>query len=512
MTTWEDLAENKRHERDSLIQAYKKSRQRYTDLPPINISDTASLLKDLASGRYSCVRILLHFIDAAIASHELINCITEPVFEQAIIQAESLDSQYAATGKPVGPLHGLPFSVKDQFDVKGIDSTLGYSSRIGRPARRDCTLVKILKNAGAIVFVKTNLPQTIMIAETENPVFGITVHPLNTVYSPGGSSGGEAGLIAMSGSLLGWGTDLGGSIRMPAHLTGIFGLRPTHGRLPYQDVSVTQYGQETVPSVVGPMTRDLGTLALAMKTVIDGEPWKYDPKCVPISWQKLEQIQKMKFGVLYDDGFVAPVPPVSRALQETVDKIEGAGHEIIEWKADHTEIMKVMDELFAIDKGQDILGALSPDEPIVPAVQRILDNGAAPSIKGSVSSLWHLTQRRSQLQKQYLDKMQAAGIDFILAPTKAECATRHGKSSWYVGYTKFVNLLDLPALAFPVTTVQASDTYTQREYRTDKERIAWEEYKSHHETMIGMPIGLQLIGPRFSEERIVQAVSQILDY
>lgn len=179
----------------------------------------------------------LYFIDAAIKAHETTNCITEPLFEQAIEQAEYLDSYYASHGHTLGPLHGLPISLKDQFDVKSVDSTLGWSSLINKPAARDCLPVEILKQAGALPFVKTSLPQTIMFGETDNPVFGPTHHPHKKGFSPGGSSGGEAALIASHASLLGWGTDLGGSIRMPCHLTGLYGLKPSHGRLPYLDVS-----------------------------------------------------------------------------------------------------------------------------------------------------------------------------------------------------------------------------------------------------------------------------------
>lgn len=128
--------------------------------------------------------------------------------------------------------------------MKGLDSTLGYVGRAGKLAGSNALLVDVLQGLGAIVLAKTNLPQSIMVSkslmlyssqvlipfqwcETENPLWGLTTHPMNFDYTPGGSSGGEAALLASHGSLLGWGTDIGGSIRIPSHMNGLWGLKPS---------------------------------------------------------------------------------------------------------------------------------------------------------------------------------------------------------------------------------------------------------------------------------------------
>ena len=127
----------------------------------------------------------------------------------------------------MGPLHGIPTTLKDQFDVKGYDSTLGYLSRALSPAKDDAVLVKMLRSLGAVIVAKSNLPQSIMWCETENPLFGLTTNPYSRDYTPGGSTGGEAALIACGASALGFGTDIGGSIRIPSHMMGIYGLKPS---------------------------------------------------------------------------------------------------------------------------------------------------------------------------------------------------------------------------------------------------------------------------------------------
>lgn len=118
-------------------------------------------------------------------------------------------------------------TVKDQFNVQGYDSSLGYVGRAFKPVTSDADVVSILKGMGVVFIAKTNLPQSIMWCETENNLFGLTTHPMDDDCTPGGSTGGEGALISSKGSLFGWGTDLGGSVRIPAHLCGLYGLRPS---------------------------------------------------------------------------------------------------------------------------------------------------------------------------------------------------------------------------------------------------------------------------------------------
>ena len=143
------------------------------------------------------------------------NCLSEVCFERGLQMARKLDEHMARTGTPVGPLHGLPISLKDNFNLAGLDSTVGFVSHIGDAAEHDSTLAQLLADAGAVFYVKTNVPTAMMIAESVNNVFGRTVNPLNRRLTSGGSSGGESALIAFKGSPWGVGTDIGGSVSKP---------------------------------------------------------------------------------------------------------------------------------------------------------------------------------------------------------------------------------------------------------------------------------------------------------
>lgn len=137
------------------------------------------------------------------------NCLSETCFDRALEAAQARDEHLATTGKPLGLFHGLPISIKDNFNLKGLDTTLGFISNVGDPAETDSTIVELLESLGAVIYVKTNVPPAMMITETVNNVTGKTLNPRNRLLTPGGSSGGESSLVLFKGSPLGVGSDLG---------------------------------------------------------------------------------------------------------------------------------------------------------------------------------------------------------------------------------------------------------------------------------------------------------------
>lgn len=182
-----------------------------------------------------------------------------------------------------------------------------------------------------------------MQAESVNNCFGRTVNPLNRKLTSGGSSGGESALIAFGGSPLGVGTDIGGSLRIPAACTGIFTLRPSFGRFTTLRCRSGLAGQEAVQSVNGPMGKTLEDIVLYSKAIVDAQPWLVDPKMLPIPWRQVEPKPKLKIAVLWNDGICLPTPPVTRALKETTQKLKQAGHDIIEWNPKfHAKILQIL--------------------------------------------------------------------------------------------------------------------------------------------------------------------------
>lgn len=228
----------------------------------ITSSDAPELLTKIHSGQWTSLAVTKAFIHRACVAHQLTNCLSETLFKEALSRAAQLDNHLKSTGKPIGSLHGLPISLKDNFQLPGVASSLGFVTWANEPATHISILPQILLSLGAVIYVKTNVPTAMMIAETVNNLFGRTTNPLNRALTSGGSSGGESSLITFCASPLGVGTDIGGSLRIPAACTGIYTLRPSFGRFPTGGARSGLAGQEAVNSVNGPMARSVASLEL----------------------------------------------------------------------------------------------------------------------------------------------------------------------------------------------------------------------------------------------------------
>ena len=249
------------------------------------------------------VDVLRTYSKVALLAQAESNCLTEILLPEA---------EEWAKGKGVnlkGPLAGVPVSLKDSIAVAGFDVSVGYSCNTGKPCKEDGGLVKILKAAGAIPYVKTNLPTTLLSFESSNDVWGRCLNPHNKEYSPGGSTGGEAALLAYGGSRIGVGSDVAGSVRAPAQFSGCYSLRCSTGRWPKMGISTSMPGQEGIPSVYSPMARTLDDLVYFTRSVIRTKPWQWDHSVHPLEWngdvEKETKGQKVfKVGVMKTDGIL----------------------------------------------------------------------------------------------------------------------------------------------------------------------------------------------------------------
>lgn len=475
----------------------------------ITQSTASDIVQNVANRKWTAVDVTRAFCKRAAAAHQLTNCLSEIFFDEAIASAKALDDHLQRTGKTRGPLHGLPISLKDNFNIIGKDSTLGFTSLVGDKATYNSTLVEILKEAGAVPYVKTNVPTAMMIAESVNNVFGRTVSPLNRKTTSGGSSGGESALIAFGGSPLGVGSDIGGSLRIPAACTGLFTLRPSFGRFPTQRCRSGLAGQEAIQSVNGPLAKTLEDITMYSKAVVESEPWRHDPKCIPMPWRPVQPKRKLKLAVLWDNGMVMPTPPVQRALKEAVEKLKLAGHEIVEWNPSlHAEAVGLQGRMYIADGGKSIGQLLAPTgEPFRPELQPYAD-----SVDSGVYEMWQLHLERNELQRKYLEQWKSYGdLDGILGPVTPYASVENGKFK-HVGYTGVFNVVDYTAITFPsgVTADRAKDRVTK-----DYKPLSYECKTIHDEydpdLIHGLPVNLQLAGNRLEEEKVLAMTKTILE-
>ncbi|EED15614.1 acetamidase [Talaromyces stipitatus ATCC 10500] len=534
-TTWEEIVSEKRLLRDQALKPYvvgdidRRSPRTHsvdgrsrldcdsTIQEITDISNVSTLLDLFGQGKLTAERVTLAYIKRAVVAHQITNSITEPNFDDALAQARELDHDFNKTGKLKGPLHGIPITLKDQFNIKGLDTTLGYVGRSFKPAMDDSVLVQMLKDMGAVIIAKTNLPQSIMWAETENPLWGLTTNPRNPDFTPGGSTGGEAALLALHGSILGFGTDIGGSIRIPQAVMGLYGFKPSSPRFPYNGVAVSTEGQEHVPSSIGPMARDLESICYITRLVADSMPCNFDPRCLPLPWNEFAfreiQSRPMVIGLILDDGVVKPHPPIERALLALSNKLQAQGHEVILWDtSDHLQYIQLMDLYYSADGCEDIIRDVNAAcEPFIPHVSSLISRGNAIS----VYEYWQLNKRKFELQKRYLDKWNTTcsssgrPVDVLLSPTLPHTAVSHRAIRW-VGYTKIWNLLDYPAITFPVDEVRRNiDRLPDVPYCPRNENDSWNWSQYDLEIMEGHPVNLQVIGKRLEEEKVLGAAAVI---
>ena len=231
--------------------------------------DVASIVAKVQSGDLNPEDVLLVYSKKALDAHRKTNCLTEVMISEAQTLARECNR--------AGPLAGVPISLKDTVGVAGFASCMGYSSPSRLvPFQKDAAIVRLLRDAGAYPFVKTNVPTTLLSFESVSDVWGRTANPYSAKHSPGGSTGGEAALLALGGSRLGIGTDVAGSVRIPAHYSGIYTIKASTHRFPKSGNATSTVGQEGVAPVYSPMTRNLEDLETFWRAVVGMKPWDYD--------------------------------------------------------------------------------------------------------------------------------------------------------------------------------------------------------------------------------------------
>lgn len=475
------------------------------------------ILEKIHSSTWTAYDVTVAFCKRAAVVQQLTSCLTEIFFDKALARAKELDEILQKTGKPVGPLHGLPLSLKDSQAVQGVEATNGWLARVGHPAAKDHPSVAAYRRLGAVFYVKTNIPQSTMMSDSYNHLFGQSVNSLNRNLISGGSSGGEGALVASGGSVLGIGTDVGGSIRVPAALQGIYGLCPTIGRVGNRESA--RWQANVIPPVAGPIARDLGSIEYFMKSYLSCQPWERDPAVLPIPWREnlVDEIssgsKKLKIGYIVDDGAVLPQPPIQRAVLETVEKLRAAGHEVVQWDASsHSKGVDLWFKAILSEGGRDAveMSKQGQGEPLIPGM-----------ITGTNETYLNADQRQTlsdeifEYQGEYMARWEASKLDALILPTTQWVGLRPRawvQADMYIGYSAIFNLLNWTAFTVPTTVVSKDKDQPSQEWKDHKPRSFSDKFNHDYYDVglfDGMPVGLQIVTGRFGEEKAV-GVARIL--
>lgn len=396
-------------------------------------------------------------------------------------------------GSTMGPLHGVPVTVKDTIATAGIRSTSGSRLLSRNVPDADAAVVGRLKRAGAIILGKTNTPEMAIPYETDNLVFGRTNNPVDLNLTPGGSSGGEAAAIAAHLSVAGIGSDLSGSIRVPAHFCGIAGLKPTTGRVPMDGHIPKASGTLSLGACIGPMARRVTDLVLLLNVMADAPPLTIsEGDFVGCSRQQLRGVSV----AYYSNDGIAPVSEeTSRAVEIAAKALTEAGLQVrAECPPAVSEGSRLWVELFSRAASEQLREFYrGREDEAGPRVASILRQPEESSTFENRIEIAEGTARavveREHRREELLNWMKTTPL--ILAPVGAVPAFEHGAGRVRINhesigtfrafsYSQTFNVFGLPAISVPV----------------------WRSSE-------GRPIGVQIVGRPFEEDVVLAAAAII---
>ncbi len=407
-------------------------------------------------------------------------------------QARTLDKSTAA----FGPLHGLPLTVKSSISVAGRLCETGSLFNKGRRPADDAETVKRLRQAGAIILGTTNCPEFLMAYETDNRLYGRTSNPWDLTRTAGGSSGGESAAIAAGLSAGGLGSDGGGSVREPAHFTGICALKPTPGRIPTAGHLPENTGPFALLGTVGPMARTMADVTLLFR-VLSGA-LDLDPIAAPVPFQRIstEALKQTRIGYFEDDGLVPVSSETRQAVQDAAHSLRRHGFHVERFRPQSLERARKLWYTFFVRCGAMLLEPLASgrEQDLSPTFLDFLSiaHTQPPLTADELLAAWCETD---VIRSHLLAEMREFPI--LLSPVCSIPAFRHGERSWTLHdadgapqslayldamrFTQWFNLLGAPAAVVPIGR-----------------------------STEGLPIGVQLAGRPYADEQVL-AIATILE-
>ncbi|KAF2118945.1 amidase signature domain-containing protein [Lophiotrema nucula] len=473
--------------------------------------DATDLISKMSKGEVKSYDVTLAFCKRAAIAHQLVNCLTEIFFEEALARARQCDDYIAKEGRPIGPLHGLPISLKDSFNVKGVQTTIGFVSFLKNPpATSNSYLVDLLFKAGAVFYVKTNLPQTMMTADSHNNVFGRTLNPNNLSLTAGGSTGGEGALVKLRGSVLGLTTDVAGSNRIPALCNGITSLKPTASRVPFGGgVGPGRYGSPTqILPVIGPACHSVRDVELFLKTVLSAKPWEFDENVMNVPWRTVEPVTKpLRFGLIRGHPKRPLHPPIARALHSAATALKAAGHSMVlldDKIPDLYDTALLAWKYFLLDPKKTPVGHVNASgEPWVPSIMNCRFEELA-DWKPTLDELWDMNVERAKILRVYKDLMVENKLDAIVMAGYQSTAVSHDTYGVPI-YTVLQNILNYPAGI--ITYLKASKQLDEPFFKAD----AAYEPPYPPDLIEGAPGAVQVVGRPMQDEELVEIMKVVED-
>ncbi|MGO9434548.1 MAG: amidase [Terracidiphilus sp.] len=444
-------------------------------------------LKLLRAGDISILELAEAYITQIERLNPQLNAFADFDVERVRTQA----AQMQVSQDKRGPLFGLPVTIKSSIATAGYKCEIGSLLNKDDVPREDAVVVARLRAAGALILGTTNCPEFLMAYETDNLLHGRTSNPWDLTRTPGGSSGGESAAIAAGMSALGLGSDSGGSVRVPAHFTGICSLKPTPGRIPGAGHLPPCVGPFSVLGAIGPMARTMDDITLAFRTLCGHDPG--DPVSPPVALRghSPRDLRRISIGFFEDDDLVPVTPETRAAVNSAAQALRDAGFRLEPFRPRSLEQLRKLWSKFFVQCGAmffepAVAGKRAQLSPIFIEFLGIAE--AAPML--SATELLNMWAELDLLRAKTLAEMSAFPV--LLCPVASIPAFRHGERKWTiegrtleyldaVRHTQWFNTLAAPAAVVPV---------------------------GHSPE--GLPIGVQIVARPFEDE-VALAIAAIVD-
>ncbi len=394
-------------------------------------------------------------------------------------------------GEKLGALHGVPVSIKSSVAVRGLRCEAGTRLRAGIVAENDAVLVARLRQAGAVILGTTNTPELLMAWETDNLLYGRTNNPWDLARTPGGSSGGEAAAIASGCSGGGVGSDGGGSIRVPAHFSGICGLKPTPGRIPATGHFPESVGPFALLGVVGPMARTIADLKVLFEVMQGCDYGDTSAAPLPVRWPDADELKKVRIGYFEDDSRTPVTAETRAAIRKAAESLRHAGFTVEPFRPKGLEAARQRWwQFFGIAGGMMLELMVEGREADLSPILKQFSSWVDAEPKHTADSLLDTWIARDVLRMQMFEQMRQYPV--LLCPVAAVPAFRHGERSWQIegktvhyldawSYCECFNLLGMPGAVVPVG-----------------------------QSPEGLPIGVQIVARPWQEE-IALSMAEVLE-
>ncbi|CAI9725356.1 Hypothetical predicted protein [Octopus vulgaris] len=462
--------------------------------------DIVQLQRRLKDRSLKAIDVLHAYQYKALEAQEKINCIT------AIIpEAEELALKCDSVPYVTKPLHGIPISLKENI------------------------IYKCLKELGAVPFVTTNVPQTLMSISCDNNIYGQTRNPHKADRGPAGSSGGEAALIGYGGSILGIGTDIGGSIRCPAHFCGIYGLKTTITRMGLGSTYKPIKEQILIQTSVGPMAQTADGLVMATKALFSQEVFEMDPQISPTEFQNhlFDGKRKLRIGYYETDNLVSATPACRRAVHLAKKALEAKGHTVIDFTPPRildavllaVQIMcsdgHLMSKLIKYENPSKEVYFLRNSEGFKKIISTLVypfDKFSSKVINAldgcrKTQDIYKLVAEKEKYDKEFADAMQKDKLDALICPVMSSIALliKCPNFGRFPSYSLLYNLLNYPGVSMPITKVTEEDVKATYKARSLTEYLV----KKSIPGSVGLPVNVQIMVPTYKDELALRIMKEL---